>query len=167
VKLPLDLDATAALRDLALRIADNPVSPSQAAFVRCLIGHGAEMQGPGGENSAFELALGHGNHELVEIFLEAGARPERACDPAAVYELMRRRGSPQSGTSRPPPAEPSSKALTSLDLLCSGIQGLEACPDSDLYRLTAGATATLQSLAKRLLDMAERLEPAPHGPPRR
>jgi hypothetical protein len=44
---------------------------------------------------------------------------------------------------------------------------LEACPDSDLYRLTAGATATLQSLAKRLLDMAERLEPAPHGPPRR
>jgi hypothetical protein len=167
VKLPLGLDATGALRNLALRIADNPVSPSQAAFVRRLIEAGAETQGPAGENSAFELALGHENHELVEIFIEAGAKPERASAPAAVFELMRRQGLPQVATARPPQAAPRGKALTSLDLLCSGIEGLEACPDSDLHRLTAGDTAALQSLAKRLLDMAERLAPVTHSLPRR
>jgi len=167
VKLPLDFDATAALRDLALRIADNPVSPSQAAFVRRLLEAGAEMQGPPGENSAFELALGHENHELIEVFLEAGAKPDGASAPEAVFELMRRQGLPQVAMARPLQAEPPSKALTSLDLLCSGIEGLEACRDSDLHRLTAGDTAALQSLAKRLHDMAERLVPVTHSLPRR
>jgi hypothetical protein len=161
LRLPLDFDATAALRAMAMRIADQPVSSAQAGFVRKLLDSGAEMMTPPGRDSAFELALANENHELVEIFLEAGAKPNLASAPELVFELMRRQGLPQRPklwAAKPEPLPPS-KALNSLDLLCSGIEGLEACPEADLNRLTADHTAALQSLAERLHAMVNRLAP--------
>lgn len=95
LKLPFELDVTAMLRALAKRIADNPVGHNQTGFVQALLAAGAEMQAEPGVDSAFERALQFENHELIEIFLDAGARPERASDADLVFELMRRQGLPQ------------------------------------------------------------------------
>jgi len=168
LRLPLDFDATAMLLELSARIADHPVPPPQAAFVRLLLEAEAEMQRPEGGDSPFERALGFENHELVEIFLEAGAKPDLASAPDMVAELMRRQGLPQipkAPAAKPVP--PPHKALTSLDQLCSGIDGLEACPESDLDRLTTDHTAAMESLAKRLHAIANRLAPIVHTLPRR
>ena len=62
LRLPLDFDATATLLELSARIADHPVPPPQAAFVRLLLEAGAEMQRPEGGDSPFERALGCENH---------------------------------------------------------------------------------------------------------
>jgi ankyrin repeat protein len=93
--LTVDFDPTAGLVRLAGRIADHPVSPKQADFVRALLRAGAEMQAAPGESSAFELAVHFENHELVDIFIEAGAKPDLASAPEMVCELMRRQGLPQ------------------------------------------------------------------------
>jgi hypothetical protein len=167
LRLALDFDATAALLDLTARIADRPVTPAQAERVRLLLAAGADAQAPEGGDSAFERSLGYENHELVEIFLEAGAKPDLASAPEMVAELMRRQGLPQLPKARPAASEPPRKALTSLDQLCSGIDGLEACPESDLDRLTTDHTAAMESLAKRLHAIANRLAPIADTLPRR
>jgi|GEM_PF-6995664 ankyrin repeat protein len=160
-KLPLEFDPTAALREISMQIADHPVSPGQAGFVRRLLEAGAEMQSPPDGDSAFERALAFENHELVEIFLDGGAKPTRASAPDLVFELMRRQGlaqrpkAPAVEKRKPPPTG----ALDSLDLLCSGVAALEACPESDLHRLTAAHSAALQSLAERLFAVARRVAP--------
>ena len=62
--------------------------------------------------------------------------------------MMRRQGLPLiPNAPSAEPVPPPHKALTSLDQLCSGIEGLEACPESDLDRLTTDHTVAMESLA--------------------
>jgi hypothetical protein len=160
VKLPLDFDATAELVKLTMQIADHPVSPERTAFVQALIAAGAVMQLPQGGASAFEHALGCENHELVGIFLAAGAKLELASSPSLALDLQRRKGRPQISRARVANAPSVTRqAVAAIDLLCSGIEGLEACADADLDRLTGDDAAALQSLVKRLLGLADRLAP--------
>ncbi|MEI9986258.1 MAG: hypothetical protein WDN69_25670 [Aliidongia sp.] len=166
LKLELDFDATAALLALSIAIADHPVAPTQAEFAWALIEAGAEAQPRGTEDSAFERALGFENHELIAIFIDAGAKPGLASEPVMAAELVRRRGLPQQPLARPlTPAPAPHKALTSLDLLCSGIEALESCPDADLDRLSANQSAAMRALAERLHALANKLAPVAHGLP--
>jgi hypothetical protein len=100
---PLGFDPTAVLITMATQIADNPIAPKRAAFVRALLAAGAKMQSPPTSISAFEIALGYENHELIDILLDAGAKPDLASSPEMVFELMRRQGLPQlpKGQHRP------------------------------------------------------------------
>ena len=178
LKLPFILDPTAALLELSTRIADRPVAPMQADFVRILLEIGAEMQTADGGDSAFERALGFENHELMDIFLGTGAKVALASSPDMAAELMRRQGLPQVPKARPehrpapaasnptssnPPF--SNRALASLDLLCSGIEALESCPEADLGRLSLDHTATMQALARRLHAIADKLAPVDEAMP--
>jgi ankyrin repeat protein len=161
LRLPVTLDPTDALIGLAQRIADNPVTPSQIDCIKLLLGDGAEIQKLRNGTSAFEACLDFENHELAEVFLEAGAKPERASSPELVFELMRRQGLPQGRKARPAPpiAAPPHKAVNSLDLLCSGIAALEACAPADIASLSTDHADAMQALARRLRAMANRLEP--------
>jgi hypothetical protein len=161
--LGMDFDPTPPLLQLAMRIADNPVTLAQADFAWLLIDAGAVLQAAPGHDTPFERALANENHELMDIFLEAGAKPELASSAEMVAELMRRQGLPQRPKARQPdqPAAEPGKALTALDLLCSGMEGLEACPDSELGRLGASRGAVLQTLAERLHAIANKLSSAP------
>lgn len=104
---PLGFDPTAVLITMATQIADNPIAPKRAAFVRALLAAGAKMQSPPPSSSAFEIALGHENHELIDILLDAGAKPDLASSPEMVFELMRRQGLPQLPKGRRGPASSS------------------------------------------------------------
>lgn len=100
---PLGFDPTAVLITMATQIADHPIVPKRAAFVRALLAAGAKMQAAPTASSAFEIALGHENHELIDILLDAGAKADLASSPEMVFELMRRQGLPQlpKGQRRP------------------------------------------------------------------
>jgi len=161
LRLDLDFDPTAELLVLTHEIADKPVTPAQAEFVRALIAVGAVFQLDIVADSAFERALSFENHELAEIFLEAGAKPDLASDPKLVAELMRRQGLPQQPLHRRGEAVAApNRAVATLDLLCSSIEALEACPEADLGRLNAAQGAAMHALAERLSALAERLTPA-------
>lgn len=161
LRLPLALDPTDALIGLAQRIADNPVTPSQSQCIKLLLADGAEIQKLRDGTSAFEACLEYENHELAEIFLEAGAKPDRASVPELVFELMRRQGLPQRAKVRQaaPMAAPTHMAVDSLDLLCSGIAALEACAPAEIASLSSDHADAMQALARRLRAMANRLEP--------
>jgi len=167
LKLAFNFDATAALIDLTERIGDHSVSSARGEWLRTLIGAGAKPQSPLDGNSAFERALAFENHELVEIFIDAGAKPDLASSPASVFEMMRRQGLPQRPAAAPASEPPPQRALTSLDMLLSAIEELENCPEVDLNRLTDKESTTVKSLAMRMHNMAERLVPialeAEHG----
>jgi ankyrin repeat protein len=162
LRLALDFDPTAELLALTHEIADQPITPHQAEFARALIKAGAVFQLDIVADSAFERALNFENHELTEIFLEAGAKPDLASDPNLVAELMRRQGLPQLPLRRPAEAftGPPNRALATLDLLCSSIEALEACPEADLGRLNADQSAAMHALAERLAALADRLTPS-------
>jgi len=102
---PLGFEPTAVLITMATQIADKPIPPKRAAFVRALIAAGAQSQSPPTSSCAFEIALSHENHELADILLDAGAKPDLASSPELVFELMRRQGLPQlpKGQRRPAP----------------------------------------------------------------
>jgi hypothetical protein len=135
LKLPFELDVTAMLRALAKRIADTPVGHNQAGFVRALLAAGAEVQAEPGADSAFERALQFENHELIEIFLDAGARPERASDADLVFELMRRQGLPQQPKgSIPIPRRASTEATSRETELAGGPASGTASPQFDRRR---------------------------------
>jgi hypothetical protein len=169
LRLPIALDPTDALIRLVQRIADNPVTPSQNDCITLLLSEGAEIQKLRSGTSAFEACLDFENHELAEIFLEAGAKPEQASSPELVFELMRRQGLPQRPKVRPASsmAAPANRAINSLDLLCSGIAALEACAPADIALLSTDHAAAMQALARRLRAMANRLEPTAATLPRR
>lgn len=163
LRLPLDFDPTAELLALTDEIADHPVTPAQADFARALVTAGAVCQLDIVADSAFERVLSFENHELIEIFLEAGAKPDLASDPNLVCELMRRQGLPQLPLHRRGEAAAvPNRALATLDLLCSSIEALEACPPSDLGRLNADQGAAMHALAERLAALADRLAPVVH-----
>jgi hypothetical protein len=161
LRLPFDFDPTAELLALTDEIADRPVTPAQADFARALIAAGAAFQLDIVADSAFERVLSFENHELIEIFLEAGAKPDLASDPNLACELMRRQGLPQRPLHRPAEVAPTppNRALATLDLLCSGIEALESCPPADLGRLSADQSAAMHALAERLAALADRLAP--------
>ncbi len=159
LRLPLDFDPTAELLALTDEIADRPVTPAQAEFARALIAAGAVCQLDIVADSAFERVLSFENHELMEIYVEAGAKPDLASDPKLVCELMRRQGLPQRPLHRPADTAQTNRALATLDLLCSGIEALESCPPSDLSRLNADQGAAMHDLAERLSALADRLAP--------
>jgi len=104
---PLGFDPTAVLMTMATQIADHPIVPKRAAFVRALLAAGAQMQSTPPASSAFEIALGHENHEMIDILLDAGAKPDLASSPEMVFELMRRQGLPQLPKGQRRPATPS------------------------------------------------------------
>ncbi len=103
---PLGFDPTAVLITMATQIADNPIAPKRGAFIRALLAAGARMQSPTSASSAFEIALGYENHELIDILLDAGAKPDLASSPEMVFELMRRQGLPQLPKGQRRPATP-------------------------------------------------------------
>jgi len=161
LRLPFDFDPTAELLALTHEVADRPLTPQQAEFARALIEAGAVFQLDIVADSAFERTLSFENHELTEVFLEAGAKPDLASDPKLVAELMRRQGLPQLPLNRRNEASgPPNRALATLDLLCSGIEALEACPEADLGRLSAAQSAAMHALAERLTALADRLTPS-------
>jgi len=166
LRIPIGFDPTQALLDLTAQIADWPVPVEKAEIIRALIAGGAVMQSPDNADTAFERALAFENHELVNIFLDAGAKPELASSTDIVFEMMRREGLPQRSKTPAAAAEPIvDKAVEALNLLCSGVEGLEACPEIDIDRLTAERSETMQDLAKRLESIADRLAPLAPSPP--
>jgi len=167
MKLPLDFDATVELARLTMRVADHPLTPERADFARALIAAGAVVQLPQGGDSVFERALGFENHELVGIFLAADAKLELASNPSLALEMQRRKGRPQLPRANATTASAVTRqAVAAIDQLCLGIEGLEACADADLGRLTGNDAAALQSLVKRLQGLADRLAPpAPQNRP--
>jgi hypothetical protein len=143
-----------------MRVADHPLTQERADFARALIAAGAVVQPPQGGDSVFERALGFENHELVGLFLAAGAKLELASNPSLALEMQRRKGRPQMPralvTASPAVTR---QAVAAIDQLCQGIEGLEACADADLGRLTGKDAVALQSLVKRLQGLADRLVP--------
>ena len=79
----------------------------------------------------------------------------------------RRKGRPQLPRAQATTAAAVTRqAVAAIDQLCQGIEGLEACADADLGRLTGNDAAALQSLVKRLQGLADRLAPsAPQNRP--
>jgi hypothetical protein len=164
LRIPIGFDPTAALLDLTAQIADRPVPAAQVGIIRALLEGGATAQSSRPGDTAFERALAFENHELINLFLDAGTKPELASAPDLVFEMMRREGLPQRAKVPVALGAPAvDKALAALNLLCSGVEGLEACPETDIDRLTADRSEAMRALARRLDSIAERLASAAPG----